>query len=154
MSTFVKIRLMVAELFHAHRRTDRHGECNSRFPQFCERASKYIEIFGIRCPKIIEWKKLQEPYPLTCLGVVLSIKRKTHFCRKHLSTVVCNHSVNYLFNITNISHCYGLPFGAAGFWTNTESRVKPEVAKVRTCLQKLCALLRSFYLQASTQAVL
>jgi hypothetical protein len=29
-----------AELFHTDRRTDRHDETNSRFPQFWERAEK------------------------------------------------------------------------------------------------------------------
>jgi hypothetical protein len=42
ISTFMKIRPVGAELFHADRRTDgrtdRHDEANSRFPQFCERA--------------------------------------------------------------------------------------------------------------------
>jgi len=36
----MKIRPVGAELFHADRRTDRHDEPNSRFSQFCERASK------------------------------------------------------------------------------------------------------------------
>ena len=31
-----------AELFHADRQTDRHNEANSRFSQFCERASKWF----------------------------------------------------------------------------------------------------------------
>jgi len=32
------IRPVGAELFHADRRTDRHEEANSCFPQFCESA--------------------------------------------------------------------------------------------------------------------
>ena len=31
-----------AELFHADRKTDRHGEANSRFSQFCECAQNGI----------------------------------------------------------------------------------------------------------------
>ena len=38
----MKIRLVGAE-FYAGGRTDRHDEANSRFPQFCERASKRLE---------------------------------------------------------------------------------------------------------------
>jgi hypothetical protein len=38
ISSFIKIRLVRAELFHADRQTDRHGEANSRFSQFCERS--------------------------------------------------------------------------------------------------------------------
>jgi len=29
---------------HSDRRTDRHDEANSRFTQFCERASKYTVV--------------------------------------------------------------------------------------------------------------
>ena len=36
----MKIRPVGAELFKAEGRTDRYGEANSRFPQFCERAWK------------------------------------------------------------------------------------------------------------------
>jgi len=32
----MKIRPMGAELFHADGRTDRHGEANIRFSQFCK----------------------------------------------------------------------------------------------------------------------
>jgi len=32
----MKIRPVGAELLHADRRTDRQGEANSRFSQFCE----------------------------------------------------------------------------------------------------------------------
>jgi len=32
----MKIRPVVAELFHADGQTDRHDEANSRFSQFCE----------------------------------------------------------------------------------------------------------------------
>ena len=41
MSSFIKIRQMGAELFHADGRTDRETdkyEAKSRFSQFCERA--------------------------------------------------------------------------------------------------------------------
>jgi hypothetical protein len=42
MPDFLKIRPVVAELFHADRRTerraDRHDEVNNRFSQFCESA--------------------------------------------------------------------------------------------------------------------
>jgi len=34
----MKIRPVGAELFHADRRTDGHGEANSGFSQLCERA--------------------------------------------------------------------------------------------------------------------
>jgi hypothetical protein len=34
ISTFMKIRLVGAELFHADRRTDKYDEANSRFSQF------------------------------------------------------------------------------------------------------------------------
>jgi len=36
----MKIRSLVAELFHADGRKDRHDEANSRFSKFCERAIK------------------------------------------------------------------------------------------------------------------
>jgi hypothetical protein len=42
ISNFMKIRPMGAELFHTDRLTNGHDEANSRFLQFCERASKYI----------------------------------------------------------------------------------------------------------------
>jgi len=35
---FMKIRQVIAELFHADTRIDRHDETNSRFSQFCEAA--------------------------------------------------------------------------------------------------------------------
>jgi hypothetical protein len=38
MSDSIKIRLVGAELLHAHGRTDQHDEANRRFSQFCERA--------------------------------------------------------------------------------------------------------------------
>jgi hypothetical protein len=38
MSNFMKIRLVVADLFHVDRQTDRHDESNGRFSQFWERA--------------------------------------------------------------------------------------------------------------------
>jgi len=48
ISNFTKIRPVGAELFHAEglsdRRTERHDEANSRFSQFCERASKYSVV--------------------------------------------------------------------------------------------------------------
>jgi hypothetical protein len=38
ISSFIKIRPVGAELFHADRRTDGHDEANSHFSQFRERA--------------------------------------------------------------------------------------------------------------------
>ena len=38
VSSFIKIRLLRAELFHTDGRTDGHYEANSRFSQLCERA--------------------------------------------------------------------------------------------------------------------
>ena len=38
ISSFIKIRPVVGELFHADRRTDGLTKANSRFSQFCERA--------------------------------------------------------------------------------------------------------------------
>jgi hypothetical protein len=42
ISSVIKIRLVTAEFFQEGRqteeKTDRHGEANSRFSQFCERA--------------------------------------------------------------------------------------------------------------------
>jgi len=38
ISNFLKIRPVVAKLFHADGQMDRHDEANSRFSQFCERA--------------------------------------------------------------------------------------------------------------------
>jgi hypothetical protein len=38
VKNFMKIRLVVVKLFDADGQTDRHGEANSRFSQFCERA--------------------------------------------------------------------------------------------------------------------
>jgi len=36
ISDFMKIRLVGAELFHADRQTERHGEANICFSQLCE----------------------------------------------------------------------------------------------------------------------
>jgi hypothetical protein len=36
--SFIKIRPVGAELFHADGQTDGHDEANGRFSQFCERA--------------------------------------------------------------------------------------------------------------------
>jgi len=38
ISNLMKIRQVVAELFHADGRAGRHDEVNSRFLRFCERA--------------------------------------------------------------------------------------------------------------------
>ena len=38
ISNFMKIRSVIAELFHTNTRTDKHEEANSSFSQFCERA--------------------------------------------------------------------------------------------------------------------
>ena len=38
MQSFIEIRLVGTELFHADGRTDEHDATNSRFSQFCERA--------------------------------------------------------------------------------------------------------------------
>jgi hypothetical protein len=38
----MKIRLLGAELFHVDGHTDRYGEANGRFSQFCERAKKWV----------------------------------------------------------------------------------------------------------------
>jgi hypothetical protein len=47
ISSFIKIRPVEAELFHADKRrdgmTDGHDEANSHFSQFCERALKKPE---------------------------------------------------------------------------------------------------------------
>jgi len=48
ISSCMKILIVGAELFHAHRRTDRHGEANGRPSQYCGSAKKEIlkaEIF-------------------------------------------------------------------------------------------------------------
>ena len=44
ISSFIKIRPVGAELFHADGRRDKHDEANSRFSQFCERALKGQKI--------------------------------------------------------------------------------------------------------------
>jgi len=36
----MRIRPQGGELFHSERQTDRHGEANSRFSQFCEKRLK------------------------------------------------------------------------------------------------------------------
>jgi hypothetical protein len=41
----MKIRPVGAELFRADGRTDKHDETNSRFSQFCERASNAVLLF-------------------------------------------------------------------------------------------------------------
>jgi len=38
ISNFMKSRPEGADLFHAHRRSDRHDEADSRFSKFCELA--------------------------------------------------------------------------------------------------------------------
>ena len=38
ISYFIKIRLAVAELFHAGERTEKHDKANTHLPQFCERS--------------------------------------------------------------------------------------------------------------------
>ena len=40
ISNFMKIRPVAAELFHADGQTDRHGEVNIRFSQFCKATKK------------------------------------------------------------------------------------------------------------------
>jgi len=37
----MKIRPVAAQLFHTDRRTDRHDEADSRFPQFSETPKNY-----------------------------------------------------------------------------------------------------------------
>jgi len=44
MSIFKKIHKVGAELFHADRQTDRHGEANRRFSQFLPKAPKHAEF--------------------------------------------------------------------------------------------------------------
>jgi len=45
----MKIRPVVAELFHADGQTDRHDEANSRFPHFCESDYKSLPPPEIEC---------------------------------------------------------------------------------------------------------
>ena len=45
MSSFMKIRPLGTDLFHADRRTDCHGEANSIFQQFCESAQKLKDLY-------------------------------------------------------------------------------------------------------------
>jgi hypothetical protein len=49
ISKFMKIRPVVAELFLADGRTDKHDEANSRFSQFCERAYKRMLAVTLTC---------------------------------------------------------------------------------------------------------
>ena len=42
ISSFIKIRLVGVEFFHADERTDGHEQANIRFSQFCERALKKL----------------------------------------------------------------------------------------------------------------
>ena len=42
ISNFLKIGVLGAELFHAHRRTDRYDEVDSHFSKFCEIAQNFI----------------------------------------------------------------------------------------------------------------
>ena len=44
----MKICRKEAELFHADRQTDRHGEANSRFSKFCDSAETTLASSGIR----------------------------------------------------------------------------------------------------------
>jgi hypothetical protein len=44
MSNFIKIRAVGADLFHSHRRKDRHDEANRRFSQFCEHTLMNADI--------------------------------------------------------------------------------------------------------------
>jgi hypothetical protein len=44
MPNFTKIRPLGAELFRKDRRTDRHGEADSRFSQFCD--TRLINMFN------------------------------------------------------------------------------------------------------------
>jgi len=39
---FMKIRPVGSHMFHANSRMDRHDKANSRFSQFCERATNFI----------------------------------------------------------------------------------------------------------------
>jgi len=41
---FMKIRPVVAELFHTDRRMDRYDEANNRFSQFYERAYQIFQL--------------------------------------------------------------------------------------------------------------
>jgi len=55
----MKISPVEAELFHAHGQTDghteRHDEANSRFSQFCERASKGAPQISIVPSCLCSW---------------------------------------------------------------------------------------------------
>jgi len=42
----MKIRPVAAELFHADRQTDRHGQVNIRFSQFCKVSKKGVPSNG------------------------------------------------------------------------------------------------------------
>jgi hypothetical protein len=56
----MKVRLVAAELFHADGQTDRHGEANSCFSQFCVRAKKRNPYFMTSRTGI----RQQNPYPM------------------------------------------------------------------------------------------
>ena len=47
ISNTTKIRLVVAEVFHAGGRTDRHDKANSRFSQFCERYRRHMTCYKV-----------------------------------------------------------------------------------------------------------
>jgi hypothetical protein len=54
----MKIRPLGAELFHVDGHTDRYGEANSRFSQFCERAKKQwvrTRSFGLVSMSLAQW---------------------------------------------------------------------------------------------------
>jgi hypothetical protein len=59
----MKIRPMGAELFHEGRQTERNGETNSRFSQFCEKRLKMKsmpKMTGFFC--VFQYVKEKVPY--------------------------------------------------------------------------------------------
>jgi hypothetical protein len=76
----MKIRLVVAELFNADRRTDngrmvRHDEANIRFSQFCELAQKFRSY-------------LREN--------IICIVESDHCCLGAITHVVCSNDMKYI----------------------------------------------------------
>jgi hypothetical protein len=58
ISNVVKIRPVVAKVFHAVGRTDRHDKANSRFLQFCECAKKVTTIIYWISFYLARWFKI------------------------------------------------------------------------------------------------
>jgi hypothetical protein len=83
-SNFMKIRPVGADLVHSGGRTDRHGEANSCFSQFCESTQKKPRIFRphgvfICCKQFSKYTTITSLHKFNQLGVFFK-RNHSVFC--------------------------------------------------------------------------